>query len=327
MKQKPVIVVLDGYTLNPGDLSWKDIESIGRCTVYDRTAPEDVLRRCEKADVVLTNKTLLSRETIFALPRLRYIGVMATGYNVVDLEAAGERGIPVTNVPVYGTPSVVQMVFALLLEMTQHVAYHAETVRNGRWASSVDFCYWDTPLIELQGLFMGIVGYGRIGRSVAGIAREFGMNVLAADLVPVKHEEAGITFTDIDDLFRRSDVVSLHCPLTSESREMVNKQRIGLMKKTALLINTGRGPLVNENDLAEALNTGRIAGAGLDVLSVEPPNDDNPLLSAKNCIITPHIAWATRAARQRLMNMVVENVMAFLTGKPINVVNGIARGN
>lgn len=323
MKQKPVIVVLDGYTLNPGDLNWEGIESIGQCTVYDRTAPGDVLLRSEKADIILTNKTLLSRDTIVALPHLRYIGVMATGYNVVDLEAAYERGIPVTNVPVYGTPSVVQMVFALLLEMTQHAAYHAETVRNGRWTSSVDFCYWDKPLIELQGMVMGVVGYGRIGRSVAVIAWAFGMNVLVADVVPVKPEEPGITFTDIDDLFRRSDVVSLHCPLTSESRGMVNRERIGLMKKTALLINTGRGPLVNENDLAEALNNGRIAGAGLDVLSVEPPPGDNPLLSAKNCSITPHIAWATRAARQRLMNMVVDNVMAFLTGKLVNVVNGI----
>jgi glycerate dehydrogenase len=321
MKEKYEIVVLDGYTLNPGDLNWDRLGSIGTYTVYDRTAPGDVMRRADKAQILLTNKTMITRETIFALPDLRYIGVMATGYNVVDLEAARERGIPVTNVPIYGTPSVVQMVFALLLEMTQHVAYHAETVRNGRWASNVDFCYWDKPLIELEGMVMGIIGYGRIGRAAAAAARAFGMNVLIHDVAQIKQDEPGISFTDLDELFRRSDVISLHCPLTSETKGMVNREQIALMKETALLINTGRGPLVNENDLAEALNTGRIAGAGLDVLSIEPPSRDNPLLSAKNCIITPHIAWATHAARQRLMDKVVENIRAFLAGKPINVVN------
>lgn len=321
MKEKPVIVVLDGYTLNPGDLSWVGLESLGECRIYDRTAPSDVVRRSGKAEIILTNKTLLTRETISALPKLRYIGVMATGYNVVDLEAARERGIPVTNVPVYGTKSVVQMVFALLLEMTQQAAYHAETVRNGRWTASVDFCYWDKPLIELDGMVMGIVGYGRIGREVSGVARAFGMNVLVTDSVPVKPDDPGVMFTGLDDLFRRSDVVSLHCPLTSESQGMINRKRLSLMKKTAFLINTARGPLVIEADLAEALNTGRIAGAGLDVLSFEPPTADNPLLAAKNCIVTPHIAWATRAARSRLMDMVVENIRAFLLGKAVNVVN------
>ena len=321
MKEKPVIVVLDGYTLNPGDLSWRELESLGECRIYDRTAPSDVMRRSGEADIILTNKILLTRKTIFALPNLRYIGVMATGYNVVDLEAARERGIPVTNVPVYGTKSVVQMVFALLLEMTQQAAYHAETVRNGRWTESVDFCYWDRPLIELDGMVMGIVGYGRIGREVSGVARAFGMNVLVTDSVPVKQDDPGVTFTGLDDLFRMSDVVSLHCPLTSESQGMINSERLAIMKKTAFLINTARGPLVVEADLAEALNTGRIAGAGLDVLSVEPPPADNPLLTAKNCIITPHIAWATRAARSRLMDMVVENIRAFLAGKAVNVVN------
>jgi glycerate dehydrogenase len=321
MKEKPRIVVLDGYTLNPGDLSWKGLELIGECEIYDRTAPSDVMSRSEEADILLTNKTLLTREIISALPNLRYIGVMATGYNVVDLEATREKGIPVTNVPVYGTRSVVQMVFALLLEMTQQAAYHAETVRKGRWTSSIDFCYWDKPLIELDGLFMGIVGYGKIGRAVAEVARAFGMKILVTDMAPVKPVDSCVSFTDLDDLFRKSDVVSLHCPLTSESKGMINRERLALMKKTAFLINTARGPLVVEADLAEALNTGRIAGAGLDVLSVEPPPADNPLLTAKNCIITPHIAWATRAARIRLMDTVVENIQAFLLGRAVNVVN------
>jgi glycerate dehydrogenase len=321
MQKKPVIVVLDGYTLNPGDLSWEGLKSIGECEIYDRTAPSDVIRRSEEAEILLTNKTLLTREIISALPNLSYIGIMATGYNVVDLEAAREKGIPVTNVPVYGTRSVVQMVFALLLEMTQHAAYHAETVQKGRWTASIDFCYWDKPLIELDGLVMGIVGYGRIGRAVAEVARAFGMRILVTDMAAVKPENTGVEFTGLDDLFQKSDVISLHCPLTSESKGMINQRRLELMKKTAFLINTARGPLVLEADLAEALNTGRIAGAGLDVLSVEPPPADNPLLTAKNCIITPHIAWATRAARLRLMDTVVENIRAFLEGKVVNVVN------
>ena len=320
MKDKSGIVVLDGFALNPGDLSWDDLKSIGECAIYDRTTPDEVLNRARGAGIILTNKTILDRTVIENLPDMRYIGVMATGYNVVDFDAAGERRIPVTNVPEYATVSVVQMVFAYLLELTQHVAHHAETVRSGRWVSSRDFCYWDMPLIELDGLVMGIIGYGRIGRRVAQVARAFGMEVLVHD---IDTNVTGVRYAGLDELFRKSDVVSLHCPLTPGSREIVNTGRLELMKPTAFLINTGRGPLVNEDDLAEALNTGKIAGAGLDVLSVEPPRSDNPLLVAKNCYITPHIAWATRAARSRLMKTVGENIRAFLRGEPRNVVNAL----
>ena len=323
MNTNPKIVVLDGYTLNPGDLSWDELHSLGNCTVYDRTKPQDVLSRAGEAVIVLTNKTVLDRKVIESLTDMRYIGVMATGYNVVDLDAAAGRRIPVTNVPEYATNSVVQMVFALLLEMTQHVAYHAGTVRNGRWASSPDFCYWDKLLIELDGLTIGIVGFGRIGRAVASVARAFGMKVLVNDVKPVEPSAPDITAVGQDELFRRSDVVSLHCPLTAETQGIINDGNLALMKQTAFLINTGRGPLVNEYDLAEALNSGRIAGAGLDVLTTEPPAADNPLITAKNCFITPHIAWATLAARTRLMKIVVDNVRAFIRGEPVNVVNSI----
>ena len=323
MNTKPNIVVLDGYTLNPGDLSWDELHSLGICTVYDRTKPQDVLSRAREAVIVLTNKTVLDRKVFENLPDLRYIGVMATGYNVVNLDAADERRIPVTNVPEYATNSVVQMVFALLLEMTQHVAYHAGTVRNGRWTSSPDFCYWDKPLIELDGLTMGIVGFGKIGRAVASVARAFGMKVLVNDVKPVEPSEPDITVVGPDELFSKSDVVSLHCPLTTETQGIINDGNLALMKQTAFLINTGRGPLVNEYDLAEALNSGRIAGAGLDVLTTEPPALDNPLITAKNCFITPHIAWATLASRTRLMKIVVDNVRAFIRGEPVNVVNSV----
>ena len=321
MKNKPGIVVLDGYTLNPGDLSWNDLELLGEFKIFDRTNPNDVLIRAEGAGILLTNKTILNRETIEVLPNLKYIGVMATGYNVVDIEAANERNIPVTNVPEYGTKSVVQVVFAMLLELTQHVAYHAETVRNGRWTASPDFCYWDKPLTELDGLTMGIIGFGKIGQAVSRAARVFGMRVIVNDIEPKMPAEPDVTSVGLGDLFRESDVVSLHCPLTPESLEIVNAGRLALMKSTAFLINTGRGPLVNEHDLAKALNYGKIAGAGLDVLSAEPPKADNPLLDAKNCFITPHIAWATLAARKRLMDVVVDNVRSFLRGEPGNVVN------
>ncbi len=320
---KPKLVVLDGFTLNPGDISWDDLQSLGECSIYDRTEPDEVLSRARGAVIILTNKTVLDRRIIEALPDLKYIGVIATGYNVVDIEAASEWHIPVTNVPEYGTNSVVQMVFTFLLEMTQHVGYHAETVRNGRWEESIDFCYWDKPLIEISGLTMGIVGFGRIGRAVERVAGAFGMKVLVNVIRTFESQETNVEFVDIDDIFRRSDVISLHCPLTPESQGLVNAGRLSLMKKTAFLINTGRGPLVNESDLAEALNAGRIAGAGLDVLSVEPPNSDNPLLRAKNCYITPHIAWATLSARKRLMDAVVDNIKAFLKGESRNVVNTV----
>ncbi len=316
------IVVLDGYTLNPGDLTWDDLKALGSCQIHERTPAGQVVARAKEAEIVLTNKTVLDKETIARLPKLRYVGVLATGYNVVDVQAARGRGIPVTNIPTYGTASVAQMVFALLLELTQHVAHHAATVREGRWCKSADFCYWDHPLIELNGLTMGLVGYGRIGREAGKIARAFGMKTLAYDVVAKAEECPDAELVALDELFRRSDVVSLHCPLTAENKGMVNATRLALMKNTAFLINTSRGPLVDEPALAEALNSGRIAGAALDVLAVEPPRPENPLLKARNCFITPHISWATRAARARLMKCAVDNVRAFLAGEKLNVVNG-----
>jgi glycerate dehydrogenase len=314
------IVVLDGHTLNPGDLGWDGLAALGECVVYDRTPPAQVQERATDAEVVLTNKTALTRDALVRLPRLRYVGVLATGYNVVDLEAARERGIVVTNVPAYSTRSVVQLTFALLLELTLHVGHHAETVREGKWARSADFAYWDFPLIELADRTMGIVGFGRIGRAVAGVAAAFGMQVCAHTPRRLLSPPAEVEFVELDALFARSDVVSLHCPLTPQTRGLVNRERLAQMKPTAFLLNTGRGPLVDETALAEALSSGRIAGAGLDVLSVEPPPMDHPLLRAPHCIITPHIGWATRAARERLMAVAVANVQAFLRGTPQNVV-------
>jgi glycerate dehydrogenase len=315
------IVVLDGYTTNPGDLSWADLESLGTCTIYDRTPPLEIAARAANAEVVLTNKTPLSRETIGRLPQLRYIGVLATGYNIVDVSAARERGIPVANVPDYATHSVAQMVFAHLFNLTQHVAEHGQGVAAGRWAKSPDFCYWDFPLVELAGLTLGLVGFGRIGRAVARVAHSLGMNVVACDVSRPADGSSHVRFVTLPELFRTSDAISLHCPLTHETRHLVNAQRLSWMKPTAYLINTSRGPLVDEPALADALNRGHIAGAGLDVLSVEPPRTDDPLLSAKNCCITPHIAWATTAARKRLLDAAVANVRAFLSGQPRNVVN------
>jgi len=315
------IVVLDGYTLNPGDLSWDALHALGEVTMYDRTPPEQVVARCRGAQAVLTNKAPVPRAAIAQLPALRYIGVLATGYNIVDVEAARERGIPVTNVPEYGTRSVAQMTFAHLLELALHVGHHAWTVRQGRWASSIDFCYWDYPLIELAGLTMGLVGLGRIGRATAELALAFGMQVLAYDIAVPPALPAGVAMTDLETLLRASDVVSLHTPLTAQNQGMINAERLALMKPTAFLINTSRGPLVVAQDLADALNSGRLAGAGLDVLAVEPPPPDNPLLTARHCLITPHISWATTAARARLMDTVVENLQAFQAGAPQNVVN------
>jgi len=314
----PRIVVLDGYTLNPGDLSWESLSALGEVTLYDRSPGDQVAQRAAGAEIVLTNKVVIGREAIRQLPQLRYVGVLATGYNVVDVEAARERGIIVTNVPAYSTPSVAQLVFALLLELTHHVGHHARTVREGRWSASPDFCYWDFPLIELSGLTFGIVGLGRIGRGVAKLADAFGMKVIAFSHRPPATVPSYVRMASLDELFAQSDAISLHCPLTPETKEMVNAERLGKMKQTAFLINTGRGALVKEQDLADALNAGQIGGAGLDVLSAEPPDPGNPLLSARNCYITPHIAWATRAARQRLLHTAVENVRAFLAGSPVN---------
>ncbi|MCU0783629.1 MAG: D-2-hydroxyacid dehydrogenase [Verrucomicrobia bacterium] len=314
------IVVLDGFTLNPGDLSWDALKALGACEIYDRTPPAEILCRATKAEVILTNKAVLTRADLERLPKLKYIGVLATGTNVVDLAAARERGIPVTNVPAYSTTSVVQSTFALLLELTHHVGHHADGVRAGCWTASPDFSYCDFPLVELAGLTMGIVGFGRIGRAVADVARAFGMSVLAHN-PSHKNSPPFVRFVELETLFRESDVVSLHCPLTPQTKSLINAQRLAAMKPTAFLLNTSRGPLVDERALADALNEGEIAGAGLDVLSVEPPTADHPLLRAKNCIITPHNAWATRAARARLMRIAVENVRAFLAGQPQNVVN------
>jgi glycerate dehydrogenase len=313
------IVVLDGHTLNPGDLDWSGLRALGSCEVFDRTRPDELSVRADAAEIILTNKTVLTAANIAALPVLRYIGVLATGTNVVDLAAARARNIPVTNVPAYGTQSVAQATFALLLELTNHVGHHAETVRTGRWANNPDWCYWDMPLIELDGLTIGILGYGRIGRAVAALARAFGMNVLIHSRSPAV--DATIKNVTLNELLAGSDVVSLHCPLTPETKHLVNAQFLARMKPTALLLNTSRGPLVDEAALATALNHGTIAGAALDVLSVEPPAADNPLLRAGNCMITPHNAWGTHAARVRLLRIAEENVRAFLHGRPKNVVN------
>lgn len=317
---RPSIVVLDGYTLNPGDLSWQRLEQLGNCVVYDRSTGDEAVDRMSQAEIVLTNKVPLSRESMAGKPGLKYIGVTATGFNIVDVNAARELGILVTNVPSYGTASVAQMVFAHVLNLTQHVGEHALAVREGRWASSRDFCFWDFPLIELEGMTMGIVGFGRIGRATARLAQAFGMQVLAHNRTPIRNAN-GVRAVSLETVFRDSDIVSLHCPLTPETERMVNKDRLAQMKPTALLINTSRGPLVEEHALAEALNRGRLAGAGLDVLDTEPPGIVNPLYEAKNCFITPHIAWATRSSRQRLLNAAIENVVAFLNGAPQNVVS------
>jgi glycerate dehydrogenase len=313
------IVVLDGFTLNPGDLSWDELAGLGTYEIFDRTAAAEVLARARNAQALLTNKTVLGRGHLDELPELKYIGVLATGTNVVDVAAARERGIVVTNVPAYGTSSVAQATMALLLELTNHVGHHAQTVRDGRWSTNPDWCYWDHPLLELEGLTIGIVGFGRIGSAVARLARAFGMDVLALDSARTDLPEWAKS-VDAATLFRTSDIVSLHCPLTEQTRNLVNAERLAFMKPTALLLNTSRGPLVDEQALAEALNRGQIAGAGLDVLSVEPPPASNPLLRARNCLITPHQAWGTRAARSRLLKIALENVQAFVAGTPRNVV-------
>jgi glycerate dehydrogenase len=311
------MVVLDGFTLNPGDLDWSQLEAIGPLQVYDRTLPAQVMERAQGASILLTNKTPISAEIIQAIPSLELICVLATGYNVVDTAAARERNIPVVNVPGYSTASVVQLVWALILEHTNHVAAHSDVVRTGGWANCVDFSFTVSPLLELAGKTLGIVGYGAIGQAVAAVGRAMGMKVLVSTRTP----REGIDPVSLDRLFAESDIISLHCPLTDATKGLVSAARLATMKRSALLINTGRGPLVVEADLADALNHGIIAGAGLDVLSVEPPTASNPLLTAKNCIITPHIAWATKEARERLLRATVENVTAFLSGSPKNVVN------
>lgn len=317
------IVVLDGGTLNPGDLSWEPLERLGEATVYDRTPADAIVERSRGAELLLTNKTPLRRETIARLPDLRYIGVLATGYDVVDTEAAAERGIIVTNVPSYGTDSVAQFVFALLLELCHRVGLHSDSARGGDWSRSADFCYLRSPQIELSGKTMGIVGMGRIGRKVADIAKAFGMNVIASGRPGSAGSDGrngGVPRVELKELLRQADVVSLHCPLTPQTERLIRRETIARMKPGALLVNTARGKLIDEADLAAALNEGRIAGAALDVLSTEPPAPDNPLLSARRCVVTPHIAWASFEARSRLLNAAIGNIVRFLSGDPVNVV-------
>lgn len=316
------IVVLDGYTLNPGDLTWDGLKQLGELTVYDRTSVEQIVEKVGAAEVVFTNKTPLSRETLAKLPTVKYIGVLATGYNVVDIQAAKERGIIVTNIPTYGTGAVAQFVFALLLEICHHVWAHNEAVKKGDWTNCPDFCFWNYPLIELAGKTMGIIGFGRIGQATARIAQSFGMKVLAYDEYQNKTlENDTLKYTTLDELLAESDVISLHCPLLDSTKGMINKTTIAKMKEGVIIINTSRGPLVVEEDLAQALNNGKVFGAAIDVVSVEPITRDNPLLTAKNCIITPHIAWAPKESRTRLMKIAVDNLKAFMEGKPVNVVN------
>ncbi len=316
------IVILDGFTTNGGDLSWNGISELGDLTVYDRTAPGEVIDRCHGAEAVLTNKVIITDEVMQALPQLKYIGVMATGYNVVDIDAARRRGIVVTNVPAYSTPSVAQMVFAHLLNITNQVALHDRQVHEGRWAGNQDFCFYSAPLIELAGKQMGIVGLGQTGSAVAKIALALGMRVMAYTSKPQESLPEGIVKGSLDEMFATSDVVSLHCPLTPDTKHIVNAARLATMKPSAIVINTGRGPLVNEQDLADALNNGTIAAAAVDVLSTEPPAADNPLLTARNCHITPHIAWASQAARARLIDTLTSNLKGYISG---NVVNNVAK--
>ena len=315
------IVVLDSYGMNPGDLSWDALKELGEVTIYDRTSEDEVYQRCSDADIVLTNKVVFDADTIWKLPNLKYIGVLATGYNIVDTVAACDNDIVVTNVPAYSTDSVAQLTFAHILSIANRVEHYALENRNGRWSNNPDFVYWDTPLIELTGKTLGIVGLGLIGMKVAKMALCFGMDVFAVTSKHRKDLPEGIQKTTLDGLLATSDILSLHCPLKRETREMINATTLAKMKHGAILINTGRGPLVNENDVAEALKSGQLGAYGTDVMCQEPPSADNPLFSAPNFYSTPHIAWATFEARQRLIKTVVDNVKAFIEGKPVNVVN------
>lgn len=313
------IVVLDGYTLNPGDLSWDSLASLGELAVYDRTAEEDILSRAKDADVLFTNKTPLTCETLLNCKNLKYIGVLATGYNVVDVAAAAELNITVTNIPTYGTAVVGQYAIALLLEIASRVGHHDKRVHEGAWSNNADWCFWNYPLIELEGKRLGIIGYGRIGRTTGRIAKAMGMDVVAYD--SFINPDFKDDYVDLDTLLTTSDVIVLHCPLFPETKEIINKNTISKMKDGVIIINNSRGPLINEEDLASALNSGKVYAAGLDVVSTEPIKEDNPLLKAKNCIITPHISWAAHESRDRLLSIAIDNLKSFLDGKPINVVN------
>ena len=318
------IVILDGYTENPGDLSWCGFEALGALKVYDRTSlhdDEEIIQRIGDADIVYTNKTPLRRIVFERCPNIRFVGVLATGYNVVDVAAAKDKGIPVSNIPTYGTDAVAQFAIALLLEICHRIGHHSAAVREGRWSSCPDFCFWDYPLIELSGKTMGIIGFGRIGQATARIAKALGMVVLANDAYSNDAGRALAKYVSIGELLKRSDVISLHCPLLPETQGIINKNTIAQMKDGVILLNNSRGPLIVEEDLAEALNSGKVYAAGLDVVATEPIRMDNPLLSAKNCFITPHISWAPMESRQRLMDIALENLKQFLAGTPVNVVN------
>ena len=314
------IVVLDAFAMNPGDLSWEQLKNIGDTEIYDRSLPEESIKRVADAEIILTNKALVNKDIMEAAPNLKYIGVMATGYNVVDITEAHKRNIVVTNVPAYSTASVAQLTFAFILELANHTALYAQSVKNGDWVKSKDFSYHLKPIMELQNKMLGIIGFGQIGQNVATIALAFGMKVISSHKHPERDKMEGVSFVDEKTCFSEADIVSLHCPLNKDNFEFVNKELLASMKRKAFLINTSRGGLVNENDLAEALNHEIISGAALDVLSTEPPSADNPLLHAKNCLINPHIAWATFESRNRLMDVVVNNIGAFLKGNPVNVI-------
>ena len=318
------IVVLDGYTENPGDLSWSELGKLGELTVYDRTPVQDeteIIRRIGDAEIVYTNKTPISRQVIDACPGMKMISLLATGYNVVDYQYAREKGIPVTNVPAYGTASVSQFSIALLLEICHHIGHHSQSVREGKWEKRIDWCYWDYPLIELEGKTMGIIGFGRIGQAEGRIARALGMKVIAHDLYPNDTGREIAEYVDLDELYARADVITLHCNLTAENTRFINREAISKMKDGVILINNARGQLIHEQDVADALNSGKMGAAGLDVVDTEPIRGDNPLLKAKNCIITPHISWAPKESRQRIMDCAVSNAKAYLAGAPIHVVN------
>lgn len=321
------IVILDAYCVNPGDLSWDALSKFGELEIYDRTEYNDAIitERIGDADIVITNKTPISKSTLDSCKNIKFIAVLATGYNIVDTACAAEKGIPVSNIPGYGTAAVSQFVFALLLEICHHTAHHSQEVHNGRWQADPDWCFWDYPLIELDGKTMGILGYGRIGKQTARIARAMGMNVLANSRSKQSGEDELAKFVPVDELFEKSDVIALHCPLFPETEGIINKNTIAKMKSGVIIINNSRGQLVNEQDLADALNSGKVLAAGLDVVSTEPIRPDNPLLSAKNCFITPHISWAPKEARERIINATAENIGAFIDGEPINVVNPAAR--
>ena len=315
------IVVLDGFTLNPGDLNWDGLSALGDVTVYDRTPKEEIVTRIGNANAILTNKTPISEETLAACPSVKYIGVLATGYNVVDIVAAKERGIPVCNIPTYGTAAVGQFAIAMLLEICHHVAHHSDAVHAGRWSSNIDWCFWDYPLIELEGKTMGIIGFGRIGQRTGEIAKALGMRVIAFDAFQNDAGRAIGSYVDLDTLYKESDVISLHCPLFPETKGIINANSIAKMKDGVIILNNSRGPLIVEQDLANALNSGKVYAAGLDVVSEEPISQTNPLLTAKNCLITPHISWAPKESRDRLLNAAVQNLAHWVGGKATNVVN------